>query len=87
MHQKCLFNRLEATGIDDILIPGFARSLANSFMIDPKMSVSQVKNHLRYLGWDHFELDYHTWQLAVGYFELSGIRDIIYLQPGLFIEN
>ncbi len=69
-----LISRLERKGIGQTLIPGFMRSLANSFYIDPHMNLKRVNRRLRYLGWDDFDLDYHTLQLAITCIEEKGFE-------------
>jgi hypothetical protein len=34
----------------------------------------QVNKRLHYLGWDDFDLDYHTLELAVAFFEIEGLK-------------
>lgn len=72
--KKTLFRRLQAKGMEQDLIPGFIRSLANSFYASPPKSLVQINQHLHYLGWDTFELDYHTLELAVSCFEADGLK-------------
>ncbi len=66
--KQTLFNRLEKIGIEQSVAQGFLRNLANSYVINPRMNLTQVQRQLRYLGWNNFDLDYHTWQLAIEYF-------------------
>jgi len=66
--KQTLFNRLEKNGIEESAAKGFLRNLANSYVINPGMNLAQVQRQLRYLGWNDFDLDYHTWQLAIEYF-------------------
>ncbi len=68
-HQEILMHRLEKKGIARKLIPGFLKILTSSLLPDPQMGLSQVNKRLQYLGWDDFELDYHTLQLAKACFE------------------
>ena len=76
LNQRQLMDRLEMLGITRSLIPGFVRILANSLLVDPKMDLSEVNKRLRYLGWDDFELDYHTLQLAIACFEADGFNTL-----------
>jgi hypothetical protein len=46
-----LIQRLEKKGLESDLIPSFIRSLANSYVVNPQMNVSQVNQKLQYLGW------------------------------------
>jgi len=71
-----LIQRLEKKGLESDLIPSFIRSLANSYMVNPQMSVSQVNQKLQYLGWAGVEVDYHTFQLALACFEDEGLKCI-----------
>ncbi|MBT4364838.1 MAG: hypothetical protein HN737_09840 [Desulfobacterales bacterium] len=84
--KKILINRLENKGVELSLIPGFIRSLANSFMFNPQMNLSQVNKRLNYMGWENFEIDYHTLQLAISFFETEGIEKLEYKSP-LWFEN
>jgi len=38
------------------------------------MDLLQAINRLRYLGWNDFELDYHTYQLAKECLENKGLK-------------
>lgn len=59
-----LLQRLEKIGIEQKLIPGFMKDLANSLALNPNMNFTQINARLHYIGWDDIELDYHTFQLA-----------------------
>ncbi len=65
--EHTLFCRLEESGIDRPLVPGFLRNLANTQTSRLQMNLSQVQAQLKYLGWNDIQLDYHTWQLAEAY--------------------
>ena len=84
--KKILISRLEKKGIELSLIPGFIRSLANSFMFNPQMNLLQINKRLNYMGWDSFEIDYHTLQLALSFFETEGLEKLEYKSP-LWFEN
>ena len=64
-----LLARLQQKGVDPDLIPGLLRLLANSIFVQPYTNRSQVSQHLRFLGWDDFDLDEHTFQLITTCFE------------------
>ena len=64
-----LMDKLEKKGIEQSIIPRFIKDLLNSEFNDPTMSLYQVNSHLRLLGWEDVQLDYHTCQLAIAYFE------------------
>ena len=55
-----LIHRLRSKGMESALIPGYIRCLSNSFHLGPNMTLLQVKNRLKYMGWDDFDLDYFT---------------------------
>ncbi len=84
---KILISRLKNKGMELSLIPGFIRSLANSFYMSPNMNLFQVKEQLRYMGWDDFELDYCTFQLAIECLEASGLKGLKYKPGHWFKEN
>ena len=69
-----VLQRLEAKGIDPCLIPGFIRCLANALCAAPPGDLFQINKQLQYLGWDAFELDYHTLELAATCLETDGLE-------------
>ena len=73
-----LIQRLVEIGVETSLIPGFLRSLANAFLINPTMSHFQANKRLKYLGWDDVEIDYHTLQLVISTFESRGLNRLEY---------
>lgn len=73
-----LIHRLIDNGIEATLIPGFIRSLANAFLINPNMSHCQAIKRLKYLGWDDVEIDYHTFVLAITALEIKGLNQLEY---------
>lgn len=75
---KKLINKLIENGVEASLIPGFLRSLANAFLINPGMSHCQANKRLKYLGWDDIEIDYHTLQLAITSLETKGLSRLEY---------
>jgi len=84
--KQILIQRLEKKGIEPSAIPGFVRSLANSFFVYPHMNLMRVNNHLHYLGWNGFELDYFTLQLALECLEADGLRRLEN-KPARWFEN
>lgn len=66
---QILVDRLERMGIEKRILPGFVRTLANAVLLNPHSNLLQVNRRLHFLGWDDFELDYHTLQLAIASFE------------------
>jgi len=71
---QILVERLEKKEMEPGLIPGFIRDLANTVLVNPHISHFQANKQLHFLGWDDFELDYHTLQLAIAYFEAEGLE-------------
>ena len=67
-----LVQRLNHKGLESSLIPGFLRSLANSIDSGPNSNFSLINAHLRHNGWDDFDLDYHTFELARNCLEAGG---------------
>jgi hypothetical protein len=73
---QILFDRLEKKEMEPNAIPGFIRNLANTVLVNPHLNHAQVNEQLHFLGWEDVELDYHTLQLAIAYFEAEGLEDI-----------
>jgi hypothetical protein len=71
-----LIKRLEKKGIEPSIIHCFIRDLANTTLSNPHMNLLQVNKRLHLLGWDGFELDYHTLQLAIACFEAEGLKGL-----------
>jgi hypothetical protein len=61
---RILMRRLRQKGIEASVLPGFIRDLKRILSSNPRMSLSKVTERLRMLGWDEFELDYRTLELA-----------------------
>ena len=64
-----LLNRLQNKGVDPHLIPGLLRLLANSLFVHRYTNRTLVSAHLKFLGWDDFDLDEHTFHLVTACFE------------------
>lgn len=60
------------------MIPGYLRSVSNSLHVRPYMTLHQVNDRLVYMGWDDFELDYFTYQLAVECLDAYGFNGTEY---------
>lgn len=75
---KKLVHKLLENGVEASLIPGFIRSLANAFLVNPGMSHCQANKRLKYLGWNDIEIDYHTLQLAITSLETKGLSQLEY---------
>ena len=71
--KQALFHRLELRGMKKEIIPSYIRSMRICLITHPTMNPLQVDQELQFLGWNDFELDSHTLQLAVTYFETEGI--------------
>ena len=71
--KQTLMDRLEKTGMDLCLIPGFIKSLKSYLLHNSPMNLFQVNEKLHYLGWGDLDLDYHTLQLAIEYFEAEEV--------------
>ena len=71
--KQVLFHRLEVKGMEKDIIPSYIRSMKLCLVINPTMNHLQVDKELRFLGWNDFELDYHTLQLAIACFEKERI--------------
>ncbi len=73
-HKQILTHRLEKKGIAKNTIPGFLWSLKSCLLDNPDMNHWQANERLQFLGWDDFDLDYHTLQLAIACFETEGFK-------------
>jgi hypothetical protein len=56
-------------GMEIGVIPAFIKNLSNMSLVNSDMTLFQVNDRLRLLGWEDVELDYHTLQLAIAFFE------------------
>ncbi len=70
---QILIKRLEKKGMEPNLIPGFVRNLANTILANPYSHFLQVNKQLHFLGWDDFEMDYRTLELARASLEAEGL--------------
>jgi hypothetical protein len=73
---RILIKRLEKKGMEQGIIHGFIRDLANTILVNPHMNLLQVNKQLHFLGWDGFELDNHTLDLAIACFEAEGLESL-----------
>ena len=76
-----LIQRLNRKGLEKNLIPGFLRSLANSIDMGQNKSFTLINRHMRNIGWEDFELDYHTFELARNCLEAERFLDQEYKPP------
>ncbi|MCP4020604.1 MAG: hypothetical protein GY729_02075 [Desulfobacteraceae bacterium] len=87
MVDRKLMLKLKENGIEPALIPGFIRSLAAAFLVNPSMSHYQANERLQYLGWYDVEIDYHTFQLAITSFETKGLNRLEYKSAPWFLKS
>jgi len=80
-------NRLKDKGIEECLIPGFLRLLANSLTGYPDTNLLLINKRLDYLGWQDFELDEHTYQLAMACFEDDHVDISKHMPSEWFFSN
>jgi len=73
-HKQMLMHRLEKKGMEKSIIFGFISSLKSCLLNNPNMNHLQINKRLQFLGWDDFELDYHTLQLAKSCFEAESLK-------------
>jgi len=68
---NALYRRLEQRGIESGLIPGFIKIIADFIIPEPALSLDlkEANRRLHSLGWDEFDLDYHTLQLVIAALE------------------
>jgi len=57
---QILIERLEKKGMEPSITHGLIRDLANTILVNPHMNLLQINKRLHLLGWDSFQLDYHT---------------------------
>ena len=69
------------------MIPGFIRSLANTFTYQPNMDLQQVNDRMQQTGWGDFELDYFTFRLAVECLEAYGLEKSEYKSAQWFVKS
>lgn len=85
--KKTLIQRLKNKGMELKMIPGFIRSLTNSFAYYPHINLKQINDRLQYMGWNDFELDYFTFQLVIDCLEPHGLRRSEYKSAQWFENN
>lgn len=81
---KLLYRRLLDKGMEPGMIPGYIRSLSNGLYSNPHMNLFQVRNHMTYMGWNDFELDYFTYELTVQCLTDNGLNRLEYKPPHWF---
>ena len=85
--KQLLYDRLLNFGLEENVIPCYIRCLANSIFLKPNMELYQVRKRLEYMGWNDFDIDYHTFQLAKTCLELEGLECLTYMPKNWFINT
>lgn len=81
-----LIQRLNQMGLDKNLIPGYLRILANSMCMSQNENLTLINRRMRHIGWNDFDLDYHTFELARNCLEAAGFVDQKY-KPSKWYEE
>ena len=71
--KQTLFHHLELKGMKKDIIPSYIRSMKICLVINPTMNHLQADKELQFLGWNDFEMDCHTLQLAIDCFETEDV--------------
>jgi len=66
---RAVVERLARRGMEVASIPAFIRNVGNTVSAFPSMSLQELNNRLRLLGWDNFELDAYTFYLMLSTFD------------------
>jgi hypothetical protein len=69
-----------------VLHPGYLRILANSICMNQNQNLTLINRQMRRIGWDDFDLDYHTFELAIDCLEAAGFVDQKY-KPSQWYEE
>ena len=85
--KEILIHRLVDQGIGLNMIPGFIRSLANTFTYHSQMNLQQTNDRMQQMGWGDFELNYFTYRLAVECLEACGLKKSEYKSAQWFVNN
>jgi len=76
-----LCRRLKKKGIEPSVIKGFLLDFVSIFSLNPDIELPEATGKLKSLGWDDFELDDHTLQLAKACFENDRMKGCIDESP------
>jgi hypothetical protein len=68
---QVLMDRLVKKGADASHVASLLKALSKILSQDPNTDPAAANERLRYLGWQEVQVDYHTLQLALAYFELN----------------
>jgi hypothetical protein len=66
---KILIERLTGKGMEVTTIPAYLRNFAQTVLGHPHITLNDLNDQLRFLGWDDFELDNDTFYLILAVFE------------------
>lgn len=67
--RQILIDQLVKNGADPSSLPGMLRALSKILSANPDIDTAAANEKLCYLGWNEIQLNYHTLQLALAYFE------------------
>lgn len=84
--RQALYDRLINIGLEENVIPGYIRCLANSMFQKPNMELHQIRTWLENMGWNDIELDYHTLLLAKTCLEFEGLNSLVYKPKNWYIN-
>ena len=70
-NKQVLVHRLERMGLKKNTIPAYILSLKSCLTDNPEMDHLQANDRLHFIGWDDFDLDYHTLELAIANIEAN----------------
>ena len=76
-----LRQRLRKKGVEPSVIKGFLLDFVSIFSLNPHIELLEASSKLKSLGWDDFELDDHTLQLAKACFENDRMKGCIDERP------
>ena len=71
--KQTLFHHLELKGMKKQIIHSYIKRIKVCLLINPTMNHLQLDKELQFLGWNDFEMDYHTLQLAIACFETEDV--------------
>ena len=71
---EVLIQRLKEKGLPPTGMPGFIRSVMIFMADNPFLSLKEINKRLNTIGWDFFELDYHTLQLITASLEAEDLK-------------
>ena len=66
---KVIQKRFVEKGSEIRMLPSYIRDLTNILAVRYDLNLQEINIKLRLLGWNDFELDYHTLQLIIAFIE------------------